>query len=54
MAKHDMGVKIRFHKGAWWLFIHHRSQRRAKKIGDRETPLRTARQVREAIVARRN
>ena len=51
MAKHDMGVKIRFHKGAWWLFINHRSQRRAKKMGDRQTALHTAQQVREAIVA---
>src|SRR5688572_16765673 len=51
MATQDMGVKIRFHKGAWWLFINHRSKRRAKKIGDRDTALRTARQVREAIVA---
>lgn len=51
MAKHDMGVKIRFHKGAWWLFINHRNQRRAKKMGDRQTALRTAQQVREAIVA---
>jgi hypothetical protein len=51
MAKHDMGVKIRFSKGAWWLFINHRSQRRAKKIGDRQTALRAAQQVREAIVA---
>jgi integrase len=51
MAKHDMGVKIRFHKGAWWLFINHRNQRRAKKIGDRQTALRTAQQVREAMIA---
>jgi hypothetical protein len=46
-----MGVKIRFHKGAWWLFIHHRKRRRAKKIGDRETALRAAQKVREALVA---
>ena len=51
MAKHDMGVKIRFHKGAWWLFIHHRSRRRAKKIGDRQTAARAAQQVREAIIS---
>ena len=51
MTTRDMGVKIRFHKGAWWLFIHHRSRRRAKKIGDRQTAVRTAQQVREAIIA---
>jgi len=51
MSKRDMGVKIRFHRGAWWLFIHHRHRRRSKKIGDRQTALRVAQQVREAIVA---
>lgn len=46
-----MGVKIRFHKGARWLFIHHRERRRAKKIGEREPALRAAQRVREALVA---
>src|SRR3989442_6171139 len=29
-----MAVKVKFHKGAWWLFINHRGQRRAKRVGD--------------------
>src|SRR5688500_10844089 len=44
-----MGVKVRFHKGAWWVFIHHRGRRRAKKIGDRETANTVARRIRERL-----
>ena len=50
MATKDMGVKIRFRKGAWWLFIDHRSRRRAKKIGDRVSAVHAAQLVRRAIV----
>jgi len=28
-----MGVKVREHRGAWWLFIDHKGQRKAKRIG---------------------
>jgi integrase len=28
-----MGVKIKEHKGAWWVFIDHKRQRRAKRVG---------------------
>jgi integrase len=45
-----MGVKIRFRKGSWWLFIDHRGRRRAKKVGDRETALQVARRVRERLM----
>jgi integrase len=51
MPTRDMGVKIKFHKGAWWLFINFQGRRRAKKIGDRETAVRAAQRMREALVA---
>ncbi len=44
-----MGVKIKFHKGAWWIFIDHHGRRKAKRIGDRETTLRVARAIRERL-----
>jgi hypothetical protein len=30
-----MAVKIRQHKGAWWLFIDHHGKRKAKRIGNK-------------------
>ena len=44
-----MSVKVKFHKGAWWLFIHHRGRRRAKKCGDKATAVAVARKVRERL-----
>jgi integrase len=44
-----MGVKVKFFKGAWYLFIDHQGRRRAKKIGDRQTALDVARAVREKL-----
>ena len=41
-----MGVKVKFHKGCWWVFITHRGRRRAKKIGDKETALLIAKRAR--------
>jgi integrase len=46
-----VGVKVRFHRGSWWLFIDHRGRRRAKKIGDRQAALEVAREVRRRLVA---
>ena len=46
-----MGVTVKFHKRAWWIFINHRGQRRAKKIGDKETALQVARKIRQRLVA---
>jgi integrase len=51
MASADMGVKIRFKKGAWWLVIDHLGRRRSKKIGDRDTAIAMAKKVREALAA---
>jgi hypothetical protein len=44
-----MGVRVKFHKGAWWIFIRHEGRRRAKKIGDRDAAKRIAQQVRECL-----
>jgi integrase len=46
-----MGVKVKFHKGAWWVFIDHAGRRRAKKVGDRATANRVAQRIREQIAA---
>ncbi|MEN3336618.1 MAG: hypothetical protein V7647_294 [Acidobacteriota bacterium] len=44
-----MGVKVKFHKSAWWVFISHDGRRRAKKIGDRATALSVAKRIRERL-----
>ncbi len=32
-----MGVKVKFYRGAWWIFIDHHGRRRSKKVGDQPT-----------------
>jgi integrase len=44
-----MAVKVKFHKGAWYLFIDHQGRRKAKKIGDGQTALDVTREVREKL-----
>lgn len=44
-----MGVTVKFHRGAWWIFINHQGRRRSKKVGDRETALRVAQEIRERL-----
>jgi integrase len=44
-----MGVKVKFHKGAWWIFINHQGRRKAKRIGDRETAHEVARKIRQRL-----
>ena len=46
-----MGVKIRFYRGAWWIFIDHKGRRRSKRIGDRETARHLAQRIRLALTA---
>lgn len=46
-----MGVKVKYFRGDWWLFIDHRGRRKAKKIGDKETALAVARKVRERLTS---
>ena len=41
-----MGVKVRYWKGAWWVFVNHNGRRKAKRIGDRETATRIAQAIR--------
>jgi len=43
-----MGVKVRKHKGSWYVFIAHQGRRKAKKVGSREA----AEKVRREIEAR--
>ena len=28
-----MAVKVKFHRGAWWLFIDYKGKRKAKRVG---------------------
>src|SRR5688572_17337137 len=44
-----MGVKVRFYRGAWWIFINHHGRRRSKKIGDQQTALRIAKELRDRL-----
>ena len=43
-----MGVKVRYRKGAWWVFVHHGGRRKAKRVGDRETATRVAQALRRS------
>jgi Phage integrase, N-terminal SAM-like domain len=42
-----MGVKVRFRRRAWWVFIDRGCRRKAKRIGDRATANRVAKAIRE-------
>jgi integrase len=44
-----MGVKIRFWKEAWWVFINHAGKRKSKRIGDKASATRVAQAIRERI-----
>jgi integrase len=46
-----MGVRVRFHKGAWWVFVAYRNRRRSKRVGDRQSANRIAQKIRERLVA---
>jgi hypothetical protein len=41
-----MGVTVRFWKGAWWVFVRHKKQRKAKRAGDKATAVALARAIR--------
>ena len=49
MHTQRMGVTAKYHKGAWWVFINHRGQRKAKKVGDRPTAFEVARKIRQRL-----
>ena len=40
-----MGVKIRKHNGAWWLFISYHGKRKAKKVGTRDAAEKVKREI---------
>lgn len=45
-----MGVRVKFHRCAWWVFVAWRGRRRSKKIGDRATAIDVARKIRQRLV----
>jgi len=47
-----MGANIRYWKGAWWVFVNHQGERKAKRIGEGETMKKAAREVAAKIQAR--
>src|SRR5712691_10088308 len=44
-----MGVRVKHWKGAYWVFINHRGQRRAKRVGEGEKAKRAAQRAAEII-----
>jgi hypothetical protein len=49
MPAATMGVTVKFHRGAWWIFIRHAGRRPSKKVGDQATALEVARRIREQV-----
>ncbi|SLM49226.1 putative Phage integrase [Nitrospira japonica] len=47
-----MGVRIRERDGAWWIFIHHNKQRKAKRVGPGEAGKKAAKDAARLIQAR--
>src|SRR5947209_764228 len=47
-----MGVKVKQWKGAWWLFVNHHSQRKAKRVGEGEVGKKAAKEAAAKIEAR--
>ncbi|MEW6299904.1 MAG: site-specific integrase [Thermodesulfobacteriota bacterium] len=45
-----MAVKVKHHKGAWWVFIDHRGKRKAKAIGSKSAAEAVAKKI-EAKIA---
>ncbi|MGE0825512.1 MAG: tyrosine-type recombinase/integrase [Candidatus Binatia bacterium] len=45
-----MAVKIKQHKGAWWLFIDHKGKRKAKRVGSKSAAETAAKKI-EAKIA---
>lgn len=46
-----MAVKVRQHKGAWWIFIDHHGKRKAKRIGSSKRAAETAAEKIQAKIA---
>src|ERR671921_588956 len=47
-----MAVKVRQRKGAWWLFIDHHGQRKAKRVGVGDAGKRAAQEAARILEAR--
>ncbi len=47
-----MGVKVKEWKGAWWVFVNHRGQRKAKRVGVGDQGKKAAKEVARQIQAR--
>ena len=47
-----MGVKVKERNGAWWVFVNHQKQRKAKRVGVGEAGKRAAKEVARQIQAR--
>ena len=47
-----MGVKVRFARGAWWVVVHHRGQRRMRRMGAGDGARRAAEKVAERLRAK--
>src|SRR6266849_5123637 len=46
-----MGVRVKFYRGAWWVFVSHRGRRRSKMVGDEASARAVARQIRERLAS---
>jgi integrase len=44
-----MGVRVRFHRGAWWVFVKHKGRRKSKRVGDEQAARAVARKIRERL-----
>jgi hypothetical protein len=47
-----MGVQVKAWKGAWWIFINHNGQRKAKQVGKGKEGQRAAMDAAEKLQAR--
>jgi len=47
----DVGVKVRFFRGAWWVVVHHQGKRRQKRVGpDKKLAERVAKEIRAKLL----
>src|SRR5262245_48632988 len=44
-----MGVRLRYRKAAWWVYVYHDGREAARRIGDKSTAEKVARATREAL-----
>ncbi len=47
-----MGVKVREKDGAWWIFVNHKGQRKAKRVGQGDVGKKAAKAAAEKIQAK--